>query len=249
MGTIKQDKEVWERLLNGVSPKINQAFGVTSNNNDNIQSSQSSSFNQQNVAAQQIPQPAQSPVDNMAGTSFENEPLFKIDYDADRKTIRKKCGKTVRRIVNHILPDDLIEHDYVKDKMEQDTETLTELYMQVEVNTVMQKAILDLVARGNAAPRMIEVFAQLTDKIQAINKQIVTTETQLRKTYLDLKFEIKDKEAEMLDYARDENVLTDKSTQKAIGNIVTSPKQLIEQAKLKHMEKIKNIKETEFEEE
>ena len=96
---------------------------------------------------------------------------------------------------------------------------------------------------------MIEVFAQLTDKIQAINKQIVNTETQLRKTYLDLKFEIKDKEAEMLDYARDENVLIDKTVQKSVGNIVTSPKQLIEQAKLKHMEKIKNAKETEFEEE
>ena len=53
----------------------------------------------------------------------------------------------------------------------------------------------------------------------------------------------------MLDNARDENVLIDKTAQKAVGNIVTSPKQLIEQAKLKHMEKIKNAKETEFEEE
>ena len=246
MGTIKQDKEVWERLLNGVAPKVNQAFGIMPDDT-NARPQQNTSQINQNSSQQQTKQTA--PVDNGLGTNFEIEPLFKIDYDGDRKTVRKKCGKTVRRIVNHILTDSLIENDYVKDKMEQDTETLTELYMQVEVNTIMQKAILDLVSRGNAAPRMIEVFAQLTDKIQAINKQIVNTETQLRKTYLDLKFEIKDKEAEMLDYARDENVLIDKTTQKSVGNIVTSPKQLIEQAKLKHMEKIKNVKETEFEEE
>ena len=40
------------------------------------------------------------------------------------------------------------------------------------------------------------MYTQLTDKISALSKQIQVTEATMRKTYLDLKLEIRDKQAE-----------------------------------------------------
>lgn len=236
MGTIKQDRKDLEALLNGVAPIATSFTGGTPNISP----------------GSPAPQPApnvNAVVDNTAGTTLEPERLFEFDYDAMRKSLRKKARKTIQNLTKHILTDQMLESEYVKDKIEQDIESLTDLYMQVESNNIMQRSILDTVSRGNTMPRMYEVFGQLTDKIQAINKQILATESQIRKTYIDLKFEIKDKEAELIEMAHnDPNALTTSQPQ-GNQNIVTSSKQLIEMAKKKHMEKLNSIKEIECTEE
>ena len=232
MGTIKQDRKDLEMLLNGVAP-IGGQSPLTPQ------------------APQQVPQPQVSQVntvvDNTQGTNLEGERLFEFDYESMRKTLKKKARKTISNITKHILTDDLLEEDYVKDKIEQDIESLTDLYMQVESNNIMQRSILDTVSRGNTMPRMYEVFGQLTDKIQSINKQILATESQIRKTYIDLKFEIKDKEAELVERSQTPGLTTSQPMQNA--NIVTSSKQLIEMAKKKHAQKLEQVKEIECVEE
>lgn len=238
MGTIKQDRKDLEALLNGVAPIATSFTGGTPNINPTSPAPQPAS-NVNNV---------NTVVDNTAGTTLEPERLFEFDYDSMRKSLRKKARKTIQNLTKHILTDQMLESEYVKDKIEQDIESLTDLYMQVESNNIMQRSILDTVSRGNTMPRMYEVFGQLTDKIQAINKQILATEAQIRKTYIDLKFEIKDKETELIEMAqKDPNVLT--TSQQSNQNIVTSSKQLIEMAKKKHMEKLNSIKEIECTEE
>ena len=236
MGTIKQDRKDLEALLNGVAPIATSFTGGTPNISP----------------GSPTPQPApnvNAVVDNTAGTTLEPERLFEFDYDTMRKSLRKKARKTIQNLTKHILTDQMLDSEYVKDKIEQDIESLTDLYMQVESNNIMQRSILDTVSRGNTMPRMYEVFGQLTDKIQAINKQILATESQIRKTYIDLKFEIKDKEAELIEMAHnDPNALTTSQPQ-GNQNIVTSSKQLIEMAKKKHMEKLNSIKEIECTEE
>lgn len=234
MGTIKQDRKDLEALLNGVAP-IATSF---TNPAPTISPAAPAPQPQPNINAV---------VDNTAGTTLEPERLFEFDYDALRKSLRKKARKTIQNLTKHILTDQMLESDYVKDKIEQDIESLTDLYMQVESNNVMQRSILDTVSRGNTMPRMYEVFGQLTDKIQAINKQILATENQIRKTYIDLKFEIKDKEAEMIEAAQADPMLATSQPQ-GNQNIVTSSKQLIEMAKKKHMEKMNAAKEIESEE-
>lgn len=230
MSTIKQDRKDLEMLLNGVAPIADTLV--------------------QQPAPQPIPQTStpQKPatvIDNTQGTNLEGERIFEFDYDALKKGLRKKAKKTIQNITKHILTDDLLEEEYVKDKIEQDVETLADLYMQVETNNVMQRSILDTVSRGNTMPRMYEVFGQLTDKIQAINKQILATENQIRKTYIDLKFEIKDKNAEMLNQHGNTNALPNNINK----NMITSSTQLIDMAKKKHLEKLKEAKETEYIEE
>ena len=238
MGTIKQDRKDLEMLLNGVDPVADMSPVLTTTPHGKPQ------------AAQQVIQPpkVQATVDNTTDTSFAVEKLFDFDYESLKKSLRKKARKTVVNIAKHILQEELLEEEYIKDKIEQDVDTFTDLYMQVESNNIMQRSILDTVSRGNTMPRMYEVFAQLTDKIQAVNKQIVATEQQVRKTYLDLKFEIKDKESEMMDQNQQKQ-LTTASHPEDQSKIITSSTQLIQMAKKAHRDKILEAKETKYVEE
>lgn len=228
MSTIKSDRKDFEMLLNGLAPIDTSVSPVS----------------QPTIA----PTPA-----NCIDTSndgFNVEKQFEFDYEGIKKILRKKARKTLNNIVRHIIPDNMLEDEYVKDKMEQDIDTLSGLYYQLELNTVMQRSIVENVSRGNTMPRMYEVFTGMTDRMEAINKQIVSTEQQIRRTYLDLKIEIRERE--------NENISA-QSPQKALetgnnGNlIVNSSKQLIDMAKKRHKEemlkKMQETKETEYEEE
>ena len=232
MSTIKQDRKDLEALLNGISP---------------IQSSPTTQPTAQDPVGQPV---AATVVDTTADTPLAAEKIFDFDIDAVRKGLRKKARKTVLNIVKHILPDDMIEEEYVQDKIEQDIETLTDLYMQAESNKIMQGSIINSVSRGNNMPRMYEVFGQLTDKISGINKQIISTEQTIRKTYVDLKFEIRDKIAEDIGN-NDNNQLASSSTKQLENNsvIVTSSKDLNNLAKKRHREALENAKETTYTEE
>ena len=222
MATIKTDRVDFEKLLNGLDPVPGQSPI-------------------QNISTtQQVQQtsPTSSVIDN-SGAAMMEVKMFEFDYDGTRKGLRKKARKTVLNIVKHIVPTDIIEEDYIQDKIEQDIETITALYMQVETNTVMQRSLMDSIAKGNCAPRMYEVFGQMTDKIQSINKQIVDTEQRLRKTYLDLKFETRDKQSEDISATETVDSLPGPGQVANGGVIITSTKNLIASAKQRHLESLK----------
>lgn len=223
MATIKTDRIDFEKLLNGLDPVPGQ------------------SPVQQPQSVPVVPDSTTSVVDNASGADIMQVKMFEFDYDGTRKGLRKKARKTVLNIVKHIIPADIIDEEYIQDKIEQDIETITGLYMQVETNTVMQRSLMDSIAKGNCAPRMYEVFGQMTDKIQSINKQIVDTEQRLRKTYLDLKFETRDKQSEDVDMSgSDMNALPSAQPQGNGGVIITSTKNLIASAKQRHLEQLKD---------
>ena len=233
--SIKNDRVDFEKLLNGIDP-------VGPSADQSAAGSTSSSIPGKSAGQEQ----ASAVVDTASSADLMETKLFEFDYDGEKKAIRKKCRKTVMSIVGHIVPDDMMNEQYVLDKIEQDVETLTGLYMQAKSNEVMQRSILEQVSKGIVSARMYEVFGQLTDKMQAINKQIVDTEQKLRKTYVDLKFEIQD--------ARNEKAERDVTPVQAIsgptasgGVIVTSPKSIMDQARNMKIEAFKNAKETKAE--
>lgn len=226
MSTIKSDRKDFEMLLNGIAPLPDAG----------------------NASAPTVPTTI-TPIDSSTD-GFNIEKQFEFDYEGTKKILRKKARKTLNNIVRHIIPDEMLEDEYIKDKLEQDIDTLSGLYYQLELNTVMQRSIVENVSRGNTMPRMYEVFTGMTDRMEAINKQIVSTEQQIRRTYLDLKMEIRERE--------NENISTHqpKAIEGGNGNsglIVSSSKQLIEMAKARHKEemlkKMGETKETEYEEE
>lgn len=232
MSTIKQDRKDLEMLLNGISPIEGTSTPATPNQSTLVQGP--------------APQQQQSVIDN-AGSEIGVEKVFEFNYESIRKGLRKKARKTVLNIANHILTETMVEEDYVQDKIEQDIETLTDLYMQVETNTLMQQALVSTVSKGNLMPRYFEVFGQLTEKISALNKQVVSTEQTIRKTYLDLKFEIRDKQEEEM--GANGNLALGTTQPTNTGTLVTSSLDLIAKAKAKHREAIEAAKETTYVEE
>ena len=75
--------------------------------------------------------------DNLPGTDTdisnelpEPEPLFDVDYDLQEKKLRRRARRTVQKVVRHIVPEELENNEYLRDKMDQDITTLTDLYYQ-----------------------------------------------------------------------------------------------------------------------
>ena len=230
MSTIKSDRTDFEKLLNGLDP-ITPA---------NAPSEADVVVSNQPVQTNNV----QSVVDSTSAAETMQVKVLNFDYDSIKKGLRKKARKTILGIVNHIIPKDIINEEYVQDKIEQDIETLADLYMQKENNVVMQRSIMEQVNAGNAMPRNYEVFGQLTDKIQSINKQIFDTEQRMRKTYVDLKYEIRDKIGE--DFAIGSTPGSSQMIENQSGMVVTSTKNLIAGARQKHIDKINSTKEAEF---
>lgn len=226
MATIKTDRVDFEKLLNGLDPVPGQVSAQPINTVQQVQ--------------QVAPTSSTAGVIDNSGAAMMEVKMFEFDYDGTRKGLRKKARKTVLNIVKHIVPSDIIDEDYIQDKIEQDIETITALYMQVETNTVMQRSLMESIAKGNCAPRMYEVFGQMTDKIQSINKQIVDTEQRLRKTYLDLKFETRDKQSEDINTTEQIDALPGPGQTANGGVIITSTKNLIASAKQRHLEALKD---------
>lgn len=234
--SIKNDRVDFEKLLNGVDPVgpvADNAAGSTSPSNA------VKSVGQEQTAAV---------VDNASSADLMETKLFEFNYDEERKIIKRRCRKTVTYIMEHIMPEDMRNEPYVQNKVEQDTETLTGLYMQTRLNEVMQRSMVEQTSRGMYSARNNEVFGQLSTKIQEINKQIVDTEQKLRKTYVDLKFEIQEKR---------ESEAAPKPTTPMIGAptgqsqegamLVTDTKVLIKRARNAHQDRFLNAKDTKAE--
>lgn len=229
MSTIKTDRVDFEKLLNGIDPIVAPDVQIPAG------------------APQPQPSPVAGVVDNATANEVMNEKLFEFDYDSVRKAQRKKARKTVLGIVSHVIPEELMEEDYIQDKIEQDIESLLGLYMQIETNTIMQRSLMDTVSRGVAMPRMYEVFGQMTDKIQSINKQVIDTEQRIRKTYQDLKYEIRDMQSE-LSFQKGSSAAAgiDGGESQQSGMIISNPKMLIESARNSKRKDFLAAKETKF---
>ena len=160
---------------------------------------------------------------------LEAEPLFEFDYDDEMKKAYDRARSTVLQIVKAVLPNEYKDYSYIKDKMKEDAKQLGKLYYQQLSIETMQKANMEAVAKGNAAARMFEVFTQLSKAHSDIAKQISDHMTVLRKSYIDMKFDIQSRQEEER-YNNQEQValLPEASTQQKPDNIHVGTRSLIE---------------------
>lgn len=135
-------------------------------------------------------QPANVSVANDIIEDIPNEPLFTIDKEDEMKKIRKKARNSIKEIARAVLTKDVLKTPAIQDKIETDASSLVGLYWQIRVNIIMQDAMVDSIAKGNMSPRMIEVFTNLSDKIASLEKQLLATQVQIRKNYIDYKSDI-----------------------------------------------------------
>lgn len=135
-------------------------------------------------------QPANVPAAKDIIEDIPNEPLFTIDKEDEMKKIRKKARNSIKEIARAVLTKDVLKTPAIQDKIETDASSLVGLYWQIRVNIIMQDAMVDSIAKGNMSPRMIEVFTNLSDKIASLEKQLLATQVQIRKNYIDYKSDI-----------------------------------------------------------
>ena len=121
------------------------------------------------------------------------DPLLKFDKEEELKKIRKKCRNTIKEIAKAVLPTDILKTSAIMDKIENDAMSMVGLHWQMRLAEIMQDGITDSISKGNMSPRMIEVFTNLTDKISQLSKQLLATEVQMRKNYLDFKTDMFEK--------------------------------------------------------
>ena len=126
------------------------------------------------------------------------EPLFTFNKEDEMKKIRKKCRNSIKEIAKAVLPSEVLKTTAIQDKIESDAMSMVGLMWQLRLSEIMQDAITDSIQKGNMSPRMIEVFTQLTDKISQLSKQLLATEVQMRKNYLDFKTDMIEKMQEDL---------------------------------------------------
>lgn len=170
-------------------------------------------------------------VDSTPEELKEPEPLFKVDYDQAKKRLMRRARNTVKKLVKLIIPEEMLEDEFVKDKIEQDADQLSSLYWQKECIEIMQQTLMETVAHGNASPRYFETFSQISKNHSDIADQISKFETFIRKNYTDIKYDIRDKEDEIMSASGIDTSRQIEAKQQDGGILITSTKEFIKDSK------------------
>lgn len=133
-----------------------------------------------------------------AASELKLEPAFDMDFDRTKRNCQRRARRMIKNATGLMLSDDMVkENPYMKNKMQVDIISLTGLLYQLEVNEMMQEALMEEVRSGAAHPRMFEVFGNLSKTIGDLNKQLLQTVEAIKLTYKDVKGDIREKAEEM----------------------------------------------------
>ena len=126
------------------------------------------------------------------------EPAFDMDFDRTKRNCQRRARRMVNNATGLMLSDNMVkENPYLKNKMQVDIISLTGILYQLEINEMMQEALMEEVRSGAAHPRMFEVFGNLSKTIGELNKQLLQTVEAIKMTYRDVKGDIREKEEEL----------------------------------------------------
>jgi len=126
------------------------------------------------------------------------EPAFTMDFDRTKRNCHRRARRMVNNATGLMLSDEMVAgNPYLKNKMQVDIISLSGLLYQLEVNEMMQEALMEEVRSGAAHPRMFEVFGNLSKTIGDLNKQLLQTVEAIKMTYRDVKGDIREKAEEL----------------------------------------------------
>ena len=86
----------------------------------------------------------------------EPDPIFVIEHDDILSKNETKALKSVKYIVNTIVPENYQDNPIIKDKISQDAEQLGQLYYQQSMNNVMIKTIMDTISKGYTKAKLFD---------------------------------------------------------------------------------------------
>jgi len=139
------------------------------------------------------PQEIQAPTSDVVDSTpeeLEPEPLFEINYEKCKRGFIQKAKNSIKKIVRAVINNpDVVDFDFIKDKIEQDAEQLGFLYHQQKLHELTQQAGIESVRTGNISPRMIEVIATVGKNLMDISKQIAEFQISIKENYAKIKFD------------------------------------------------------------
>ena len=97
----------------------------------------------------------------------------------------------LKNAIKFIIPEDMIDSEYLRNKLKVDTLSLAGMIYQLRTNEVMQKALIDQVNLWMVNARMFEVFAGMSKTIGELNKQLIQTVEAIKETYKTFKNDVK----------------------------------------------------------
>lgn len=173
------------------------------------------------------------------------EPIFEIDYSKEMKEAKGKAKASIKVLVSSIVSKDFLNSSYIKDKINQDAEQLGKLFYQQRMIEIMQEANMNSVGKGNVSARMIEVFTLLSKNHSDISKQISDFQTSIRKSYIDIVLDLKEKEREDNSNKNNQKAIEEKNPAKNIfiGSDLTK---ILQEKKKEKYYKENNIENVEF---
>jgi len=137
-------------------------------------------------------------IDASTAPELQMGPAFEVNYDELQKDCEKKAKKMIHNATGLMFSDELVkDNPYLKNKMQVDVISLAGMLYQLNINEMMQKALMEEVRSGAMHPRMFEVFGQMSKTIGELNKQLLQTVEAIKSTYRDLKQDIREKNQDM----------------------------------------------------
>lgn len=128
----------------------------------------------------------------------EPDPIFVVEHEEVMSADTAKALKSVKQIVNTIVPAAYQENPIIKDKILQDADQLGQLYYQQSMNNVMIKVIMDTISKGDTSAKLFDSYTKLMSIAKDFNKQINEMQNQFRKYYIDTYLDLQHKEDEDL---------------------------------------------------
>lgn len=130
---------------------------------------------------------------------LQAEPIMDIDFLMLKTKCETEAKLMILNSVKFVLPADMIQgNEYLQNKIEVDSLSLSGMIYQLRINEIMQKSLVEQVNLGMINPRMWEVFGQLSKIIGELNKQLLQTVEAIQSTYKSLKDSIKEQRTEAL---------------------------------------------------
>jgi len=127
------------------------------------------------------------------------EPIMDINFTEIKGKCETEAKLMIKNSVKFILSEDMIKgNEYLENKIDVDSLSLSGIIYQLRINEIMQKALVEQVNLGMINPRMWEVFGQLSKIIGELNKQLIQTVEAIQSTYKVIKDNIKEKRTEAL---------------------------------------------------
>ena len=128
----------------------------------------------------------------------EPDPIFVVEHEEVLTENENKALKSVKQIVNTIVPKAYQDNPIIKDKILQDADQLGQLYYQQSMNNVMIKVIMDTIAKGDTSSKLFDSYTKLMSIAKDFNKQINEMQNQFRKYYIDTYLDLQHKNDEDL---------------------------------------------------